>query len=445
MKKVFMSAFALSSLALSTFALASCGGSKEAEVKDLDGNSYKIAATEDSEAVSKALVLAANQVYAGGDEKIYAIGFDSTASCEISFSTEGIKGTIKGENKANGGATIGTKTYVDPTLPESKDVDFAKELKENLSFLVSENLTAKFSDFSIDETYESFENSTEEELSKAKSMVSSLNGTAVDYSAKLYTNDGFIYAETDAVLPEAFTNTFTQYASSLSAFKDKNVKMPYSIENPEEVAIVLHNYQTMTQASFMDEYMPLILASANVSLPAIKFDDKFFESKEYQTLVNMVKTLGVKVSNVNNGDVTFEVNVTEKEVIEFAKTLENEDFVKIAEYIFKGEKSLLDLSFTINVTNGRVVSLKVSLDTLDVIPTLVQAVLVVSFGGAFNPNKTVDQLLESMEPLPFTLSGKLSLEANFKYNKAVNATQSPASNKTYVEVEDFNQAFSPYN
>ena len=55
MKKVFMSAFALSSLALSTFALASCGGSKEAEVKDLDGNSYKIAATEDSEAVSKAL------------------------------------------------------------------------------------------------------------------------------------------------------------------------------------------------------------------------------------------------------------------------------------------------------------------------------------------------------------------------------------------------------
>ena len=89
MKKLFLRTGLFAGLAMSTIALASCGGSNEVELKDVDGNSYKISATEDSEAVTKAMVLVANNA-SKKETKQYAFSVDANAKANITLSAQGI-------------------------------------------------------------------------------------------------------------------------------------------------------------------------------------------------------------------------------------------------------------------------------------------------------------------------------------------------------------------
>jgi hypothetical protein len=442
MKKAFMSVFAFSGLALSAFALASCGDAKEVEIKDLNGETYKISQTEDAQSVSKAMVLAVNQVVSSKTDKIYAIGLDASINGDITASSYGITGSVKSNNTISAGVSIGTKTYRDWTEEGVGDYDYNQELKDNLSFYLSASSNSHCTSMTIDKYDDSFKNFTEEELESANKVISALNGKDLTANYRMYSNGGYIYGEMDAEIPQDFANVFTQVGNELEAINHTYVKAPYDFgDSAIQVFQVLNDYQTKSITEFYDTYGTLITGSMGVSFPSLKFDENYFESKDYQTLVDMVSAIGVKVSNVSNGNVTFEVNVTEKEVVDFVKKLDDSDALLIAKAIFSGEKSLLDASITINVENGRLISFKLSSGALDIVPQMINVLVNVIIGGAFNKDKSVEEILANMSPIPFELSGSISFEVNFKYNGDVKVAENPKSDKTYQDVEPIGDIF----
>jgi hypothetical protein len=192
MKKAFMSVFAFSGLALSAFALASCGDAKEIEIKDLNGETYKISQTEDAQSVSKAMVLAVNQVISSKTDKIYAIGLDASINGDITASSYGITGSVKSNNTISAGVSIGTKTYRDWTEEGVGDYDYNQELKDNLSFYLSTSSNSHCKSMTIDKYDDSFKNFTEEELESANKVISALNGKDLTGNYRMYSNGGYI-------------------------------------------------------------------------------------------------------------------------------------------------------------------------------------------------------------------------------------------------------------
>jgi hypothetical protein len=164
-----------------------------------------------------------------------------------------------------------------------------------------------------------------------------------------------------------------------------------------------------------------------------KFDAKFYESNEYKALVDVVKELGVKVSNVSNGNVTFEVDVTEPEVKAAAEKVDPKSAAVIA-LLFSGDKSLFKASVTVDMAHGRLVSVNVSTEALDKIVTIAAYAVSSVVSGIISGITGSESSTPSLPTLPFQkLEGTLSFELNFKYDGDVNVSATPDSSKTYVE------------
>lgn len=434
MKKVFFRTGALAGLAVSVLALASCGSS-EVDVKDLDGNSYKIAATEDSEAVSKAIVLAANSSAQETEGKLYAVGVDAKVNGNVTVEANGVTGTIVANANASAGASIGTATYAAYTPNEdgsyaSADVKAATDLlKQNLGALVTAHGDVQFKNFGVDTTNKAFADLTDEEIKAIQDSVKAVDGKAVsaDVKAFLY-NDGYAYGEVNAKIPEEIAQLIS---SETQTNIEKYIKsaIPYDDMAPV-VSTALNAYQTKSLADFVTYAKENIPGFEDFDLPEMpKFDATFYESDEYKTLVDVVEALGVKVSNVSNSNVTFEVEVTEPEVKEVAKKLAPEFSAAIG-LVFSGEKTLFKASVTVDVVHGRFVSVHVSTDALDKIYTLASVVSSGLGSGIIGGFATAPEI----PTLPFEeVEGSLSFELNFKYDGDVNVSATPDSSKTYVE------------
>lgn len=440
MKKIFLRTGALAGLAVSALALASCGSS-EVEVKDLDGNSYKIAATEDSEAVSKAIVLAANSSTQETEGKFYAFGAEAKINANVTVESDGIKGTIVANASASAGATMGKATYAAYTPDEDgaykeADVKAATDLlKKNLGALVTAHGEAQFKNFSVDVNNKAFADYTAEEKEEVKNKFKAVDGKTAkaDVKAFLY-NDGYAYGELNATLPKEIAQLSTEDTAE-EAKMEQYVKaaVPFDEISPI-VSTALNTYQTKTFADFITYAKENIPGFEGINLPELpKFDAKFYESNEYKALVDVVKELGVKVSNVSNGNVTFEVEVTEPEVKAAAEKVDPKSAAIIA-LLFSGDKSLFKASVTVDMAHGRLVSVNVSTEALDKIVTIAAYAVSSVVSGIISGITGSESSTPSLPTLPFQkLEGTLSFELNFKYDGDVNVSATPNSSKTYVE------------
>ena len=439
MKKIFFRAGALTGLAVSALVLASCGSS-EVEVKDLDGNSYKIAATEDSEAVSKAIVLAANSSTQETEGKFYAIGLDAKVNGNVTVEANGMTGTVVANASASAGASIGKATYAaykaneDGAYAEA-DVKAATDLlKKNLGALVTAHGDAEFKNFSVDVTNKAYANYTDEEKEAIKNKFKAVDGKKASADAKAFLyNDGYAYAEVKANLPEEIAQLSGEGTETKTNIEQYiKTAIPYDSMAPV-ISTALNVYQTKTLADFVTYAKENIPGFESINLPELpKFDAKFYESNEYKTLIEVVKALGVKVSNVSNGNVTFEVEVTEPEVKEAINKI-SPAIATVIGQLFSGDKTLFKASVTIDMAHGRFVSVNVSTDALDKIAT-VASYLVSSIVSGIVSGITGNESAPSMPTLPFDkLEGTLSFELNFKYDGDVNVSATPDSSKTYVE------------
>jgi hypothetical protein len=160
-------------------------------------------------------------------------------------------------------------------------------------------------------------------------------------------------------------------------------------------------------------------------------------------LEKIIEFRGIKFISIGTNDLVKDIYKIDREtaVDRLDEYIDDSDALLIAKAILFGEKSLLDASITINVENGRLISFKLSSGALDIVPQIINVLVNVIIGGAFNKDKSVEEILANMSPIPFELSGSISFEVNFKYNGDVKVAENPKSDKTYQEVESIGDIF----
>lgn len=436
MKKMFLRTGAFAGLAFSALALASCGGSSEVEVKDAQGNTVKISQTEDSEAVTKALVVVAQNGMTK-TEKNYAFSIDAKVDANINVSLQGITGNIAANASAYLGATLGNKTYkaYTPTeegYAEADNTEAAAFLKQNLGVLASLDGSVKFSNVTVDEKYEGFANYSKEMLDAVKDSVSGYNNKTATAKARAFLYDGAFYVELDANAPKEMANakedlTLNYYGKAALPLDDMAAM----------ISTALSDYQTLSYDELIEKYSSM-LENFGVSLPAMpmgsfSIPENFFTSEDYTKTVNAIKELGVKISAVENNNVTFSVDLTINKVLNAAKSYLGEEAVTAIVSTLglddvNKDTTFLSLSISYDVVKNVVTQVKASSQALDTIATLVNAVA-----------KVISMMQGSMSGTALipegALTGNFSFEANFKFDGDVSFTATPNNSYEYVDLD----------
>ena len=442
MKKVFMSTFALSSLALSTFALASCGVSHEVEVKDSKGNTYIIVATEDSEAVTKAAVLLEQNAI--NQNKNYAVSIDANVDANVDFSMMGLKGTAVAKAKAYLGATIGTQKYktywksvkmVDNNwnhrIESYSDNDIAEAeefLKQNLGFLASFDANVEFSNFSVDEESAYFDNYSQEEIQSFKEKYTKLNNKSADAKGRAFLYDGEYYEEIDTFVPKELIQT--EEDAKKSVYSKSKYTAP-------DISNKLRNIQTASYEQLIEKYTygltVLDFPVSSILKEMFIIPDDFLTSEDYQKAVDVVKALGIKISSVNDNNVTFTVDIALNKVLEVLKpslgeTQVNALLPSLGLDKINKDTTFLSLSVTYDAVKNTVTQVKLSSEALDSLGSIVS--VVIKYASMMTDSSSI-----GMASMPFeSLSGNFTFEANFKVDGDVSFNATPDANKTYVDM-----------
>lgn len=442
MKKLFLRTGLFAGLAMSTIALASCGGSNEVQLQDADGNTYKVAVTEDSDTVSKAMVLAAANA-TKGEEKQYAFSVDASVDAKITLEMEGIKGTVTAGAKAFVGASIGKDAYKAYEMGEEgyAEADFTEAtaaLKKGLGFLATAEGNVKFSDLAVNEKAEVWTDASAEALAETKARVAGYNGKGANAKVRAFLNDGTFYAEVEAKAAKELTDTeedseYNYYGKAALPLDEMSPMM----------ATALHDFQTKSYSEFLEAYLPMLSdmglpVELPEELPTFEVNKAFFESDDYETLTKIVKALGVKISAINGSNVTFAVDITGNEVKEAVKAV-NPALVLMLPADLSTDKTILSVSVTMNAVKGLVSQVKVSTEAVDVIASVAYQVAEMVISNMFgNQVKAmVNHLAVEKSETPWdSLSGTFKFEANFKYDADVKVAATPNSAYTYVEMND---------
>ena len=442
MKKLFLRTGLFAGLAMSTIALASCGGSNEVQLKDADGNTYKVAVTEDSDTVSKAMVLAAANA-TKGEQKQYAFSVDASVDAKITLEMEGIKGTITAGAKAFVGASIGKDAYKAYEMGEEgyAEADFTEAtaaLKKGLGFLATADANVKFSDVAVNEKSEVWADAPAEALAETKTRVAGYNGKGATAKVRAFLNDGTFYAE----------RCIGRFAAKELADTEKDAEYNYYgktalplDEMSPMLATALHDFQTKSYSEFLEAYLPMLSdmglpVQLPEELPTFEVNKAFFESDNYETITKVVKALGVKISAINGSNVTFAVDITGNEVKEAVKAVSPAAVLMLPADLAT-DKTILSVSVTMNAVKGLVSQVKVSTEAVDVLASVVYQAVEMVISNMFGVKAMVNHLAVEKSATPWdSLSGTFKFEANFKYDADVKVAATPNSNLTYEEMND---------
>ena len=436
MKKLFLRTGLFAGLAMSTIALASCGGSSEVEVKDVDGNSYKISATEDSEAVTKAMVLVANNA-SKKETKQYAFSVDANAKANITLSAQGITGNIAADAKAFLGLTIGKDDYKayemgEEGYAEADITEATAAVKKGLGFLATAEGNVKFSKMSLDEKHEAFKDATAEEIKEQKDHVAKLDGKGANIKARAFLNDGTVYVEADGKAAKELSDT---EEDSVLAYHAKG-DLPLDDVSPL-ISTALHDFKTKSYKEFLEQYSALASDYLPVQIPAeaaeLEITSNFFESEEYQKIVKVVKELGVKISSINGTNVTFAVDITGNEVKAAVQSI-NAAAVLALPAELKTDKTILSASVTLDAVKGLVRQVKVSSEAVDVLGPVAVSVVQSVIQSMFSGNR-LQMAVPANANLFDSISGSFSFEANFKYDGDVKVAATPNNSLTYEDLD----------
>jgi hypothetical protein len=205
------------------------------------------------------------------------------------------------------------------------------------------------------------------------------------------------------------------------------------------VSTALSDYQTLSYAEFIEKYSSM-LEMFNISFPTIpmgslSIPDEFFTREDYTKVVNAVKALGVKISSVNNNNVTFSVDLTVNKLLEAAKSYLGEEAVRRTAMVstlgldnVNKDTTFLSLPISYDVVKNVVTQVKASSQPVDVIATLVNVVanVISMMQGSTGGTALIPE---------GALTGNFSFEANFKVDGDVSFTAAPNSSYEYADLD----------
>lgn len=421
--------------ALSVFALASCGEQaqpaepeepevKEPEddtpkvvpttVKDFEGNEYTIEATDDSEKVAKSLVLTLGSL-AGNETKHYAAGANIKYSFELGYLMEGIQldATVAGELGLKG--TVGTTAYKtvvgftddgkleDPTAEQTAAA--MKEIGANARFesTASMNIALKAS--------------TESEDDMVKEQTKVFNGATVDAKVKAFSTYATdeepltAYAEVSATVSAALYQMVYELAGIAKLEEKSGFEIPAVLSEDESVYNIAGNYK------YPIEYLPeassfttlygyyqghtleetinyFNLNKDKTGKDVVITDKALFTSAEYKLFETYIDKLGVKVTEAQDGNVTFGLDATGETLRQIYILSHADDPTEIAKAatLFTKDSKYFSISLTFDLAKGFCKTTKITIEDGVGVAALfgVKAQTGTSFKGTIEVNAFMD-------------------------------------------------------
>ena len=175
---------------------------------------------------------------------------------------------------------------------------------------------------------------------------------------------------------------------------------------------------TLGQAGMFGNNVKGLVPVVTASVDSI-FNADFFTSNTYTDVKKVAKELGLKVTAIDNGKVTFTLDVTGKALNSLSKMGETENNLTAqSTEMFDDTKTYSNLELAIDVTNGIISKYKVSIPKVENIFDLVKA------------NSTLTLGTISIKDL--TLAGSFSIELTCDIDDAVTFTKTPSATKTYA-------------
>lgn len=458
MKKKIVNAVVL---AFATVALASCD-KNEVEVKDLDGSTYKICATEDSTSVAKAIVLATKAEKENENNILYALGLSVNFSANSDFSLMGTKGTFEINASADIAGTIGNEKYKKYEKEKFNEDDYhgsysfkdvkeaTTQLKNNIKFASAVNFGATLKNVKTDDEWinknKTLLGISDDDIKELKEDAKKLDNSNIKFKEDTYLDDFSIYTETSLDMSDNIKDAIKDAFAGLSMPKMEfeketysKLKLNFDEYRPEISNMVAHYQET---GSFAEDSRPKILNSMedicfnpnSGFVSKDKLDKKYYESEEFKEIEKTIKKYGVSISNVKNEEVTFSFGLTRNDLYEGLLLTQNNTFNK-------SDEKILTVKATVDALTGKLLSFVLEGnnlgDSIKVLSNyLPDTILSLNI-------KEVDTLISVIDLLP-EISGKCSLSINLKYDDKVTVkTKKHDSNKEYEETSiEYYEAFT---
>ena len=475
MKKRFLRFGIFTGALVSAFALASCNGDSPepetppeekttAKVKDLSGNDYEIEETTDSNKALMSLFLAANTVK--DTNKHYALGTTLRVDANVSGTMPGATVSLDAAVSTSVKASIGKNSYTSiydfsrplegqtPTetqLATALD-EFSKNFKSEatLSAKVKTKVTTTETQSLTTEEQGQGQQSgdTQEAPNMMEMLMTMLADADIDVEASLFTKAPAttseklrVYGEVSAKLPVVFDDfggmaqQFLPTMTKTAATDGKTSNYGYNfymedLMDPEIAAMLTSIFATYQNASTnigaIDKLGKSgILGSGSTLVSTVLtggvetvFNENFFTSNTYTQVQNVAKELGLKVSSINNGKVTFTLDCTGKALNTIQdmsnQATTNNNLTALATKMFDDDKTYSKLELAIDVQNGIISKYKVTIPEIADIFNVVKGT-------------TRNQNIKAI-----TLAGTYSMEVACDVDDSVSFTKTPSASKTYA-------------
>ena len=427
MKKLFLSMGAIAGVAVSALTLASCGGNNEAVVTGADGKEVKIVVTDDATEVSKALLAVASSA-ASNKETYYSVGVDASLDASVKADYMGASFDLSANATASVYGTIGKNNYTDYSAveePTEAQITAAKNaISSNVDLEAKANaevtLNATFSDEMKSQMGEA-----------ATQYEAAFKNQKLTASAAAFTEDNLtMYTEANLECTQGIYDFVTMMSGKElipgAEAQDGKYKMDmyYNLGEAnikDEDALQINSLLAAYQTNDLNAVLAMLGMDTSIIAPTTETTTvNVYESDEFKALVAGVQMLGVKVSDVKNGDVTFSLDAkgsllnTAMSVIKPNQVVAF-DGVEETTGIFDENTVYASASLKIGAATGLPKNITIGTEN---IKGIVNAYL-----GA-----------STSESVEVVKSGSSNLSLDFKYNDDVKFTKTKTAGKTYVDL-----------
>lgn len=416
MRKNFLRCSLIAGITASTFVLASCGG--KTQVKDADGKTYDIVATEDPDTVAKAYLLSTYGISTNKNTYATEVGYTYKSNLHKKYS-DVIEIDCKNEFSGKVAYTIGNEPYktYEPTetgYTEEQINEATATLRKNLGLIFDLKSETSYSNLTYNEEAIKAMPSSEMILGSLKKFDASKKAT---FDSKVFLSNGDLYIECNQHTPKELA-----IGNGSLPEEDMDLSQAYTYKPNYMVAPALcTGYANLGSM----EYIEQTLSSVNPSFGVIKYNEEYFKSDAYKNVVDAIKAVGLKIADVNNDKIKFEVELTGAETNKLLS-----DSLKMEE-ICKPEEVVLKSSFVIDTKNARFESSEATLQSFGVVKALSQQLM------NYTDNIPVfGQYLKGIltEFASAEITGSATLKLTCKYDSQVNISAKPDENKTYTEL-----------
>ncbi len=436
MKKLFLSMGAIAGVAVSALTLASCGGNNEAVVTGADGKEVKIVVTDDATEVSKALLAVASSA-ASNKETYYSVGVDASLDASVKADYMGASFDLSANATASVYGTIGKNNYTDYSAveePTEAQITAAKNaISSNVDLEAKANaevtLNATFSDEMKSQMGEA-----------ATQYEAAFKNQKLTASAAAFTEDNLtMYTEANLECTQGIYDFVTMMSGKelipgAEAQDGKyKVDMYYNLGEAnikDEDALQINSLLAAYQTNDLNAVLAMLGVDTSVIAPTTETTTvNVYESDEFKALVAGVQMLGVKVSDVKNGDVTFSLDAkgsllnTAMSIINSKQIVPHGDQIAITTAMYNGATTTTGIFDEDTVYASA--SLKIGAAT-----GLPKNITI----GTENIKGIVNAYLgaSTSESAEIVKSGSINLSLDFKYNDDVKFTKTKTAGKTYV-------------